>query len=204
MGVCPDGASLAVWGVSVLSGILPGRTAGRLCTFFFCNTPQGVAANKTHTIMKKVFMVLSGAAMFVLGGCSNDDEGVLTDPAALVGKWQEVKAVEYYKEDGKWYTDVEYDVNNPDHESNYGDDDLYFDYFEADGTYYSETYSKDGVLLGRGNTYTWSYENGVLKVGSYPVKVVVLTSSKLVTRDEWYDDAGRLDNYDLVTYRRVE
>lgn len=154
--------------------------------------------------MKKIFMVLTGAAMFVLGGCSKDDDGVLTDPAALVGKWQLVKEVEYYKEDGKWYSDVEYDVNDPNHESNYGDDNLYFDYYKADGSYYSEKYSNDGVLLRRGNTYTWSYENGILKVGSFdPTKVVVLTSSKLVTRDEWYDN-GQLDSYDLMTYRRVE
>lgn len=153
--------------------------------------------------MKKILSVLAGAAMLALGGCSDDDaEGVLTSPAALIGKWQEVKCVEYYKEDGKWYTDVEYDVNDPNHESNYGDDNLYFDYFEADGTHYRESYSKDGVLLGRGSSYTWSYENGLLQIGGYdPVKVVVLTSSKLVTRDDWGDGC---EDYDLTTYRRVK
>ncbi len=137
--------------------------------------------------MKKIFAVIFCATALLWGGCSKDEaEGVLTSPEALVGKWQLIKVVECYKEDGKWYTEVEYDINK-----NIGDNELYYNIYNADGTT-DET------------GQTWRYEDGKIILSDRaddPVEVRVLTASKLVVRD-YFDYYGGED-YDEATYRRV-
>lgn len=145
--------------------------------------------------MKKFLaFLLCAATACGFAGCSDDEEeGILTSPEALVGKWQLVRSIEHYCEDGRWYDDVEYDVD----ELNGGD--LFFEIYETDGTYRYENYRLDGTLW-RSGTYGWRYENGRIYHGDFdPYVVVVLTASKLVVRD--YDND---EEYDEDTYRRIE
>lgn len=145
--------------------------------------------------MKKFFAFLLCAATLVgFAGCSDDDEeGILTSPDALVGKWQLVRTVEHYYEDGRWFDDTEYDVD----ELNGGD--LFFEIYEPDGTWRFENYYLDGTLWNSGSL-SWRYENGYIYHGDYdPCQVIVLTDSKLVTRD-YYDDG----EYDEDTFMRIE
>lgn len=145
--------------------------------------------------MKKLFTFLFCTATLAgIAGCSDDeDESILTSPDALVGKWQLVRTVEHYYEDGKWHTETEYDVD-ANNESF-----LFFEIYESNGTHRSERYSLENTLLDS-REYIWRYENGYIYIDNYdPYQVYQLTKSKLVTRD-YYDDG----EYDEDTFIRIE
>lgn len=149
--------------------------------------------------MKRLLNWLFCAALALsLAACSDDDEGegVLTDPGALVGKWQLVKTIDHYQEDGQWHDGLDYDVN----EFNNGD--LFFEIYKSDGTRRFENYSLNGTLWNSG-TDAWRYENGIIYIDdaghTYPYEVIVLTETKLVTRD--HDGDGE---YEEDTFVRIE
>jgi len=151
--------------------------------------------------MKKILSIILSAAtaLALCTACDkdeNNEEGVLTSPDAMIGKWQLVREVVYYNEDGHWYNDVDYDVDNDNHGS------LHFETYKADGTFRREHYDLTGTLTWS-DTQAWRYENGMLLYPDgerqYQARVIVLTGSKLVMR--WDEDYGE---YEEHTYRRVE
>ncbi len=144
--------------------------------------------------MKKFLaFLLCAATLAGFAGCSDDDdEGILTSPDALVGKWQLIRTVEHYCEDGRWFDVTDYDVE----ELNGGD--LFFEIYEPDGTYRYENYYLDGTLWKSGS-YIWRYEDGYIYHDQYSCEVIVLTESKLVAR--YHDGDGE---YEEDTLMRIE
>ena len=146
-------------------------------------------------MIKKLFALLFCAALLgASAGCSDDKdegEGVLTDPSALVGKWQVIQELEHYQRNGEWHDVVDYDVDN----LNGGD--LFFEIFESNGVYRYENYDLNGTMWKSGSN-TWRYENEIIHIDRYAYTVIVLTPSKLVYRD--YDD----EEYEEITLVRIE
>ena len=146
--------------------------------------------------MKKLFTLICCAAL--LGGlssCSDDDEGegVLTDPEALIGKWQLVSNYYHYYEDGAWHTDEDYNVETADYDD--------FDLFSGDGTAWSERYSKQGTLLSKHTPTSWSYSDGILMLDVYPQEIRVLTETKLVMCEYDGDTIGEGDYEEFIFVR---
>ncbi len=146
--------------------------------------------------MKRLFTLLCCAAVLMWSGCSKDDdgEGILTSPDAIVGKWQLIRATEHYKEDGRWYNDIEYDLET----QNEGM--LYFEIYGSDGIARYEKYL-DGVYSS-GVRDEYHYENGNIYYIGFDTtsEVTVLTSTKLVYRD-YFSEEGE---YDESILKRVD
>lgn len=141
-----------------------------------------------------IFLFFCATAL-VWGGCSKDDgEGILTSPDAIVGKWQLVRATEHYKEDGRWYNDIEYDLETQ------SEGMLYFEIYGSDGIARYEKYL-DGVYSS-GIRDEYHYENGNIYYIGFDAtsEVTVLTATKLVYRD-YFSEEGE---YDESIMKRVE
>ena len=125
--------------------------------------------------MKKLF-ILAFAAIGLLA-CS--DKNSIDENASVVGKWYSEKVIEYYVENGKQETDVEYMISmldiNADHSFK-----IQGDVYDAEGTWAQN--DKALIFFTSGASY------------SLRTTIQKLTAKELVLRSESYE--GYEDEYE--------
>jgi len=155
--------------------------------------------------MKRILFIACLSMLFC-AGCQKDDADISSDPADLVGKWKEVKWFDGWKDNGRWYTETDW-------EDSAEDTIIYYWIFNEDGTYERGHESKStGEIVERTRRGTWSYSDKTIMCNhldedDYYGEVRKLTSSELEIHfpdvpdiEEEYD----YESYEGVILKRVK